>query len=385
MKEIGIIDELTDLNPNLSPNLIQELKNWDRIIEMDISYHADNGSTKWVKAYRSQHNNRRGPYKGGLRYSLDVDVDEVKSLSFWMTMKCAMINIPLGGGKGGICVNPSDLSKSERTSLAKSFSKNLGSYIGPDVDIPAPDMSTGSFDMDIMEQEHFRNYGKKGCFTGKSIANGGIAGRNVATGLGGYYVILKIIEKNKLNPSDLSVGIQGFGNAGINVASPLYDLGCKITSVSDSKGYVYDESGININKLITRKKETGKIGGNDTDIKKIFDHKYDIFIPAAGIKTVPFVDCKYVVELANGPLINENEFLKKGVKIFPDIFASSGGVVVSYFEWLSNTKNISYNLDKVKSELKILIDQGFDNLMKISKTYKISLRKAAYLIALNNF
>ena len=385
MKEIGIIDELTDLNPNLSPNLIQELKNWDRIIEMDISYHADNGSTKWVKAYRSQHNNRRGPYKGGLRYSLNVDIEEVKSLSFWMTMKCAMINIPLGGGKGGICVNPSDLSKSERTSLAKSFSKNLGSYIGPDVDIPAPDMSTGSFDMDIMEKEHFRNYGKKGCFTGKSIANGGIAGRDVATGLGGYYVILKIIEKNKLNPSDLSVGIQGFGNAGINVASLLYDLGCKITSVSDSKGYVYDESGININKLITRKKETGKIGGDDTDIKKIFDHKYDIFIPAAGIKTVPFVDCKYVVELANGPLINENEFLKKGVKIFPDIFASSGGVVVSYFEWLSNTKNISYNLDKVKSELKILIDQGFDNLMKISKTYKISLRKAAYLIALNNF
>ena len=334
MKEIGIIDELTDLNPDLSPNLIQELKNWDRIIEMDISYRADDGSTKWVKAYRSQHNNRRGPYKGGLRYSLDVDVDEVKSLSFWMTMKCAMINIPLGGGKGGICINPSDLSKSERTSLAKSFSKNLGSCIGPNVDIPAPDMSTGSFDMDIMEQEHFRHYGKKGCFTGKSIANGGIAGRNVATGLGGYYVILKIIEKNKLNPSDLSIGIQGFGNAGINVASLLYDLGCKITSVSDSKGYVYNESGINIHRLITRKEETGKIGG-DTDIKKIFDHKYDIFIPAAGIKTVPFVDCKYVIELANGPLINENEFLEKGVKIFPDIFASSGGVVVSYFEWLN--------------------------------------------------
>ncbi len=384
MKEIGIIDELTDLNPDLSPNLIQELKNWDRIIEMDISYRADDGSTKWVKAYRSQHNNNRGPYKGGLRYSLDIDIEEVKSLSFWMTMKCAMINIPLGGGKGGICVNPSDLSKSERTSLAKSFSKNLGTYIGPNVDIPAPDMSTGSFDMDIMEQEHFRNYGKKGCFTGKSIANGGIAGRNVATGLGGYYVILKIIEKNKLNPSDLSVGIQGFGNAGINVASLLYGLGCKITSVSDSKGYVYDESGLNINDLITKKEVTGKIGSK-TDIKKLFDHKYDIFIPAAGIKTVPFVDCKYVVELANGPLINENEFLKKGVKIFPDIFASSGGVVVSYFEWLSNTKNISYNLDKVKSELKILIDQGFDNLMKISKTYKISLRKAAYLIALNNF
>ena len=384
MKEIGIIDELTNLNPDLSSNLIQELKNWDRIIEMDISYRADDGSTKWVKAYRSQHNNRRGPYKGGLRYSLDVDIDEVKSLSFWMTMKCAMINIPLGGGKGGICINPSDLSKSERTSLAKSFSKNLGAYIGPNVDIPAPDMSTGSFDMDIMEQEHFRHYGKKGCFTGKSIANGGIAGRNVATGLGGYYVILKIIEKNKLNPSDLSIGIQGFGNAGINVANLLYDLGCKITSVSDSKGYVYNESGINIHSLITRKEETGKIGG-DTNIKKIFDYKYDIFIPAAGIKTVPFVDCKYVIELANGPLINENEFLEKGVKIFPDIFASSGGVVVSYFEWLNNTKNVSYNLDKVKSELKILIDQGFDNLIKISKTYKISLRKAAYLVALNNF
>ena len=159
MKEIGIIDELTNLNPDLPSNLIQELKNWDRIIEMDISYRADDGSTKWVKAYRSQHNNTRGPYKGGLRYSLDVDIDEVKSLSFWMTMKCAMINIPLGGGKGGICINPSDLSKSERTSLAKSFSKNLGSCIGPDVDIPAPDMSTGSFDMDIMEQEHFKNYG----------------------------------------------------------------------------------------------------------------------------------------------------------------------------------------------------------------------------------
>ena len=384
MKEVGIIDELTNLNPDLPSNLIQELKNWDRIIEMDISYRADDGSTKWVKAYRSQHNNRRGPYKGGLRYSLDVDIDEVKSLSFWMTMKCAMINIPLGGGKGGICINPSDLSKSERTSLAKSFSKNLGSCIGPDVDIPAPDMSTGSFDMDIMEQEHFKNYGKKGCFTGKSIANGGIKGRNIATGLGGYYVILKIIKKNKLNPSDLSIGIQGFGNAGINAANLLYDLGCKITSVSDSKGYIYDESGININKLITIKEETGKIGG-DSNIEKIFDHKYDIFIPAAGIKTVPFVDCKYVVELANGPLINENEFLEKGVKVFPDIFASSGGVVVSYFEWLNNTQNISYNLDKVKSELKILIDQGFDNLIKISKTYKISLRKAAYLVALNNF
>jgi glutamate dehydrogenase/leucine dehydrogenase len=245
-------------------------------------------------------------------------------------------------------------------------------------------MSTGSFDMDIMEKEHFRHYGKKGCFTGKSIANGGIAGRDVATGLGGYYVILKIIETNKLNPSDLSVGIQGFGNAGINVASLLYDLGCRITSVSDSKGYVHNESGININELISKKEETTKIGGV-TDVKKIFDHMYDIFIPAAGIKTVPFVDCKYVVELANGPLINENEFLEKSVEVFPDIFASSGGVVVSYFEWLSNTKNISYNLDKVKSELKILIDQGFDNLMKISKTYKISLRKAAYLVALNNF
>jgi glutamate dehydrogenase/leucine dehydrogenase len=245
-------------------------------------------------------------------------------------------------------------------------------------------MSTGSFDMDIMEKEHFRHYGKKGCFTGKSIANGGIAGRDVATGLGGYYVILKIIETNKLNPSDLSVGIQGFGNAGINVASLLYDLGCRITSVSDSKGYVHNESGININELISKKEETTKIGGV-TDVKKIFDHMYDIFIPATGIKTVPFVDCKYVVELANGPLINENEFLEKSVEVFPDIFASSGGVVVSYFEWLSNTKNISYNLDKVKSELKILIDQGFDNLMKISKTYKISLRKAAYLVALNNF
>ena len=193
MKEIGIIDELTDLNPDLSPNLIQELKNWDRIIEIDISYHADDGSTKWVKAYRSQHNNRRGPYKGGLRYSSDIDLNEVKELSFWMTMKCAMINIPLGGSKGGICVDPSNLSKSERTSLAKSFSKNFGSSIGPNIDIPAPDMSTGSFDMDIMEQEYFRIYRKKGCFTGKSITNGGIAGRDIATGLGGYYVILKIV------------------------------------------------------------------------------------------------------------------------------------------------------------------------------------------------
>ena len=384
MREISILDQLVSLDPGLSSNLIQELKSWDKVIEKDISYLSDDGNIRQVKAYRAQHNNKRGPYKGGLRYSLDVNVKEVKELSFWMTMKCAMINIPLGGGKGGICVDPSNLTKNERVSLAKSFSQNFSSSIGPDIDIPAPDMSTGPFDMDIMEKEFFKINRKNGAFTGKSIHSGGIPGRDIATALGGYYVILKIIKRDKLNPNNLSIGIQGFGNAGINVAKLLFDFGCRITSVSDSKGYVFNESGIDINKLINQKKETGNIGG-DMDIKKIFEHKFDIFIPAAGIESVPYVDCNYLVELANGPLINENILLKKGVEIFPDIFASSGGVVVSYFEWLDNTKNHSYDLDKVKSELKCLIDKAFDNLINTSKKHKIDLRKAAYLVALNNF
>jgi len=366
----------------------------NREIRISIPVKMDDGSVKIFEGYRVQYNNARGPYKGGIRYHKDTDINEVKALAFWMTLKCAVANIPMGGGKGGITVDPKTLSKTELEKLSRGWVKLMAPIIGPMVDVPAPDVNTTPEIMSFMVDEYKNITGDttNAVITGKPISIGGSEGRGPATGLGGFYVFDVI--KNKLNlPESCKIVVQGFGNVGGNAAEILALHGHKIIAISDSKGAILKEDGLDIKELNEYKKINGKIsdfpGSKNITNEELLETECDVLIPAAledqirddnakNIKT------KLIVELANGPTTPEADdiLFARGIPVIPDILANAGGVTVSTFEWEQNLKKEHWTEQDVFAKLKKIMDEETEIIWNKSKELNTDIRRAAFVVAL---
>ncbi len=390
--------------------LVERLKTPDRIIEVSIPVEMDDGRTKVFHGYRVQHNNMRGPYKGGIRYHLKVDMDEVKALSFWMTIKNAVVDIPFGGGKGGVTVDPKKLSEAELERLTRSFAREIAPYIGPELDVPAPDVNTNAKIMAWIRDEYSKAVDKDmpAVVTGKPIEKGGSEGRTEATGLGGFYILSEIMRQTGRTHHGASVAIQGFGNVGSHLAECLKGAGFSIVALSDSKGGIYIPKGIPDLKAVAECKEkSGKLagcycvgsvcdfsnaealGGRDITPVEALTLPADIVVPAALENAITKenagdVQASIVLEMANGPTTREaDEILgKKHVLVIPDVLANSGGVVVSYYEWYQNMHGETWKKAEVFRKLKEKMEDAARTVHEASKEYSVSLRDAAYIVAL---
>lgn len=379
---------------DLDSNIHKILQHPDRVVTVSIPVKMDDGSFRVFTGYRSQYNNALGPYKGGIRYHQGVTLDEMKALSFWMTIKCATVNIPLGGGKGGVVVNPKELSEREIKRLSRGYIQKIWRNIGSDKDIPAPDVYTTPQIMAWMRDEYEKLVGHSdpGVITGKPIEEGGSEGRSYATAQGGVHCTIELAKKLGLTPSSATVAIQGFGNAGSFMANILSGLGYKIVAVSDSRGAIVSESGLDIEAVEAFKKETGSVT-NFFDTKQISNEELlelnvDILVPAAlehviTKENAPRVQAKAIVELANGPTTPEaDEVLKeKGVIVVPDVLANAGGVTVSCFEWQQNVKGAHWSEEEVLQKLEKIMVDAFDDVWETKEKYDVNMRTAAFVRA----
>lgn len=372
----------------------------DHFYEVEIPVKMDNGQIKKFKGYRSQHNNARGPYKGGIRYHQNVSEDEVKALSIWMSVKCAVAGIPYGGSKGGIIVNPKELSKRELELLSRGWVKQMYKYIGEKIDIPAPDVNTNGLVMAWMLDEYERLVGYKapGTFTGKPVELGGSLGRTEATGRGGVMVLKKLAKKLGLKPASTTVAVQGFGNVGYYFARFAEKEGFNVVAVSDSKGGINVEEGLNVEKTLACKLEKGKVSdcyciGSVCDLNnkavisndEILQLPVDILVPSALENVITAsnaanVKAKAIIEMANGPITPEADKIlaKKGILSVPDVLANSGGVTVSYFEWVQNVSGYYWTEEDVNQKLVDIMNKAFDDMWARHEELKIDLRMSAY-------
>tara|TARA_B100001559_G_scaffold288997_1_gene267074 strand:- start:834 stop:2138 length:1305 start_codon:yes stop_codon:yes gene_type:complete len=365
------------------------------IVSLPIS--MDDGTIKVFEGYRVIHSNILGPSKGGLRYDPSVNLNEVTALAAWMTWKCAVVDIPYGGAKGGICCDPKQMSLSELERLTRAYTQSMHDIFGPDKDIPAPDVGTGPEQMAWLMDEYSRARGVtvNAVVTGKPIILGGSAGRIEATGRGVMVSTLSALTKNKINPFNAKVAIQGFGNVGSWAALLLKERGCNVIAISDISGGYYDEKGIDIGKAIQYRNENkGTLEGFKEATKisndELLSLDVDVLIPAAlenaiTEKNVNSIKAKVIVEGANGPTSHEADSIieAKGIVAVPDILANAGGVIVSYFEWVQNRLGFKWTKNRVYRRSDSIIKQSFNNVFSISKKYKVSLRTAAYIAAID--
>lgn len=370
----------------------------ERELKVALPVRMDDGSLKVFEGFRIQHSTLRGPAKGGVRYHQNVNVDEVRALSAWMTFKCAVAAIPYGGGKGGIVCRPREMSKGELERLTRTYIDKISAIISPNTDIPAPDVGTNAQTMDWMVDEYSRLKGESvyGIVTGKSIEIGGSKGRNEATGRGVCFVTLEMMKKYNMKPEDCKIVIQGMGNVGSISAKLLAEEGAKIVAVSDVSCAIYNENGLDI-AGIYKYLDSGKnlLDGYTGDCKRITNAELlelpcDILIPAAlenqiTAENADRIKAKIVIEAANGPTsVEADEILnKKGVKVLPDILSNSGGVIVSYFEWVQNLQNFYWEEDDVNAKLKRQIVGAFNDVFDAREKYDCTFRVAAYIVALN--
>ncbi|MEI6528499.1 MAG: Glu/Leu/Phe/Val dehydrogenase [bacterium] len=377
----------------IDANIFVQLQSPQKCLEISIPVKMDDGSVKVFTGYRSQYNNARGPYKGGIRFHPLVTQDEVKALSGWMTWKCAVAGIPLGGGKGGVIVDPRTLSEKELEQLSRGYIDGIYKLIGSRVDVPAPDVYTDSKIMSWMLDEYEKLVGihDPGVITGKPLSLGGSKARSYSTAQGAYYVLQNFVDKIGLKKG-ASIAIEGFGNAGGLLAEILYKDGYKIIAVSDSKGAIENQAGLDIIKLSKYKKEKGSVlgfaGAKDLKSDKLFAVKTDILIPAAldgsiNVKNANSIKAKMILEVANGPVTNEADAIlsKRGVVIVPDILANAGGVVVSYFEQVQNAANYYWTEAEVLEKLKKIMDDASEEVWKNRQDYKTTVRMGAYISA----
>jgi glutamate dehydrogenase (NADP+) len=381
----------------LSEDVKKTLENPKQIIQVSIPLRKDDGSLEIFEGYRVQHSDLRGPGKGGIRFHPEADLDEVKALAFWMTFKCAVVGIPFGGAKGGIKVDPRSLSKTELERLSRGYIRALYEFVGPDIDIPAPDVYTNEMIMGWMSDEYNKISRKlhPSFITGKPVSLGGSLGRDDATARGAFYVLEEYTKENGLDPSKTTVAVQGFGNAGFHIARLLNEAGFQIKAVSDSKtGILATEGKLNPEELMKNKREKKALEETDSTHKKITNKEIleldvDILLLAALENQITGenakdVKAKHVFELANGPTTPEADevLYKKGVNVLPDILVNAGGVTVSYFEWLQGRSGHYWKLDEVHQKLKEIMKESFQAVSSIREDKKVDYRTAAYVHAL---
>lgn len=403
--EISELIEVAGKKAGLSSEKINEIQTPQRAIEMALTIKMENGKRKVFKAFRVQHNNARGPYKGGLRYHSEVSLEEVKVLAGLMSLKTAVINIPFGGGKGGIQVDPRTLNQKELRKLTQAFARSLADFIGEKKDIPAPDVNTNPTIMKWFRAEYEKTTGQisPGVITGKAFKDGGIKVRDEATGLGGAAIVREVSKTIlKKYPSETTVAIQGFGNVGMHLAHHLYHMGYKIISIADVDGGIMHEDGLDYHKTISEKKKGKKIPdicycdvhGKSTDCEKVDSKKMletdvDILIPAAigdqiTKENADKIKAKIIVELANHPVTADAEktLEKNKIVIIPDILANAGGVLGSYYEWKENVEGDKMEYEEAKDKLIKQMEKACREVLKIADKEKTSPRVAAYMLAL---
>jgi len=384
-EKIGQVCEML----GLAKDVTKVLQNPMREVSVNIPVKMDNGEIKLFSGYRVQHNNYRGPFKGGLRFHQQVDIDEVKALATWMSIKCAVVNLPLGGGKGGVIVNPKELSQGELERLSRGFIRTIYEIIGPNKDVPAPDVNTNSQIMDWMVEEYSSLVGKQeyAVITGKSVGKGGSLGRDTATARGAQFCLQANTELN-----GKKVVIEGYGNAGFNFAKLIENDGAKVVAVSDSRGAVYNPEGIDSNELMEWKKENKTVKdfpkAKNIEMKDLFGLECDILALAAlensvHVENQSEVKAKVIIELANGPITAEaNKLLfERGVVVIPDILANAGGVTVSHFEWMQNVADDYWSAEKVDEDLALVMKRSYEDVAAMAKEHNVDLRTGAYLIA----
>jgi glutamate dehydrogenase (NAD(P)+) len=381
----------------LNEEIYNVLKSPDKQVIVSIPITMDDGSVKVFEGFRVIHSNILGPSKGGIRYDTHVNIDEVKALAAWMTWKCAVVDIPFGGAKGGIKCNPMEMSSGEIERLTRAYTTAMSGVLGPDRDIPAPDMGTGQREMAWMMDQYSRYHGVtvSSVVTGKPLMLGGSLGRIAATGRGVMVSALTAMEKLKINPYNSKCVIQGFGNVGSHAALLMEERGSKIIAISDVSGAYVNEKGINIEKailyasnnrgLLDGYTEADKINGEE-----ILELKTDVLVPAAmedviTMKNADKIDAKLIVEGANGPTAAKADEIiaKKGIMVVPDILANAGGVTVSYFEWVQNRLGYKWTRERVNRRSDRIMKSSFNTVYDISTKYDVSLRIAAYMVAID--
>jgi glutamate dehydrogenase/leucine dehydrogenase len=387
------------LDALISNNLCTEaevtlLREPTRVINVNFPLLMDDGRIQLISGIRVQYNDALGPTKGGLRMHEECDASEVSELAFLMSLKTALLELPYGGAKGSINVNPKTLSSVEREKAVRGYTKAIAKFIGPDFDIPAPDVNTGPQEMAWIrdEYEKFVGHSAPSSVTGKSIENDGIVGRDISTALGGFHIISAFLSENVNRPSkDIRIAIQGFGNVGRNLAKFLYNAGYTIVAVSNSKVGLLSEKGLNINDLIEYTTKGGALE-NRTEEKisneKLLELQVDVLIPSAlgnviTYKNVEKISAGVILEMANAPIdpVADAILEQRNIVVIPDILANAGGVVVSYFEWEQNRANEKWDIETVHEQLKARMLKAYDRVFKNAKEENINLRNSAIIIA----
>jgi glutamate dehydrogenase (NAD(P)+) len=379
---------------DLDPGLRKVLRVPKRELTVNFPVTMDDGRVEVFTGYRVHHNVSRGPAKGGIRYHQDVTLDEVRALAMWMTWKCAVVNIPFGGGKGGVVVDPKQLSLREVEGLTRRFTTEISPLIGPDRDIPAPDVNTNAqtmaWIMDTFSMHH--GYTIHGVVTGKPIAVGGSLGRNEATARGAVFTLQQASKALNIPLAGARVVVQGYGNAGSIAASLLAAEGCTVIAVSDSSGGIYNTKGLDPARVSGWKREHGTVvgfpGAESVSNTEILELECEILIPAALENQItgsnaPRINARIVAEAANGPTTPEADqiLFDRGIFVIPDILCNAGGVTVSYFEWVQDMQSFFWTEERINESLHEIMDRAFDSVYEMSKRHGVHMRLAAYMVA----
>jgi len=396
--------ERIGVDAGVAPETVDALRQPRALLTADLPVRMDDGSTRHFVAYRCRYNDALGPTKGGIRFHPDVTREEVMALALWMTIKCAVVGLPYGGGKGGVAVDPKGLSRLELERLSRAYMRAMADFVGPDTDIPAPDVYTNARIMGWMADEYEAIHRRKtpAVITGKPILLGGSLGRDEATGRGAFVVIQEYARRVGLEPENTRVAVQGFGNAGYHVARLLQEAGYRIVAVSDSKGGVYSDEGFDIESLWEHKQSAGKVEGvyctgsvcevvehRKISNEELLELEVDLLVPAAleGVITTENagrIRAPLIAEVANGPITAEadSQMRERHITVLPDVLTNAGGVTVSYFEWSQNRQGYAWTLEEVRERLERVLTRAFDGLWHLHQTEKVSIRDAAYAMAL---
>lgn len=394
LKKIGEQENIDDV-------VISSMSRPEALLFSSLPVRMDDGSIAYFPAYRCQYNNLLGPCKGGIRFHPSVTQSEVMALALWMTIKCALVNLPFGGGKGGVVVDPKVLSKLELERISRAYMRAMADFIGPDKDIPAPDVYTNARIMGWMQDEFevIKREKQPAVITGKPVSLGGSLGREEATGRGAFYCTEFLRKKIGKPVEDISVAIQGFGNAGYNIAKLLHEAGYKIVALSDSKGAIYCSQGLDVQKIWEEKQSSKMLKAvycdssvSEASTDETISHEellaldVDLLVPAAlenaiTLENVDSIKAKWITEVANGPISREadEKLFNKGIVVLPDVLANAGGVIVSYFEWVQNRSGIAWPLEEVRDRLETKLKAAFEEVWLYQHHAEgISLRTAAY-------